>query len=1037
MFAAIVSASLRHRVLVLIVTAVLLVWGTLIARDMPIDLLPETRPPSVVLTAESGTLTAEEVEQLVVVPIEQALTGLTGVTSVRSSSNASVAYFQVVFAWGTDNFRNRQFVAERMQSVRSQLPDGVVPTLAPMSAATGLIMHMGVIGGESPMALREYVDWVVRPRLLAIEGVSQVFAIGGQVRTYQFTPDLDLMQYFGVTLSDVETTLERFASNTSGGVADVQGTSYALRNISRTTSQDDMRSLVVVYRDRVPVLLGQVGEVTFAPAVRQGQAAFNGQPSVNLSIVKQPQANTVQVSDRIEAALADLQTSAPPTIKLGLISFSQSDMIREAIGNVGLVLRDAVVIVAIVLVVFLGSLRPTMISLLAIPVSLVSSVIVFHFMGTSLNTMTLGGIAIGIGALVDDAVVDVENIMRRLGENRRRERPEPAMAVIARASQEVRSGILYATAVVLIVFIPLLAMPGQVGRMFMPLATAFVVSILVSLIVSITVTPALCSYFIPNMKALNREHGGVLVHRLKRLNSRALGWVLDRPRPVLTFAGVCVAASMLSVPFLPRSFLPQLNEGNIYVTLLLAPDTSIAESYRIGHVAEQFLMDIPEVKAMSRRSGRYDGDSDVDPVNDNEWPLKIKLDQGRSLKELMAEVRRRISIFPGEVNVTQFLLERMQSQDNMVRGDIVLKVFGRDLPTIRIIAEKLKVELGRIHGLVDLAVEQQTFVPQQRISIDYQRAALFGVIPADIIGRLGTLTNGQVVSQVIENGRRFDVTIRLRNEDRNPQALERMRCDTPGGPVPLSSFATITSSVGPSRIMHEDGQRRIAVMANSDGTSDLAGIVAKVREVVAKTKLPPGNHIVLDGDFRQGEEARVKLGLLSPVALFLMFMLLHQRFRSAVLCLVIMGNIPLALVGSVAALWITGLDLDLAALIGFIAVTGVAVRNSLLKVSHFINLHLHEGMPLGRDLVMRGSAERLMPVLMTALAAGLALTPLLWSSDSAGTEILHPVAVAIFGGLISSTLLDTFTTPLLFQLFGEKALRKVIAANEKLAYETF
>lgn len=1037
MFAAIVSASLRHRVFVLVVTAVLLVWGTLIARDMPIDLLPETRPPSVVLTAESGTLTAEEVEQLVVIPVEQGLSGLNGVTNVRSSSNASVAYFQVVFAWGTDPYRNRQQVIERLQTLRSQLPDGVMPTLAPLSAATGLILHMGFTGGDGPMALREYVDWVVRPRLMAVEGVSQVFAIGGQVRTYQFTPNLDLMQHYGVTLDEVEVALTRFAANSSGGVADVQGTSYALRNISRTTNLDDMRSLVVAYRDRIAVKLGQIGDVGFAAAVRQGQAAFNGKPSVNLSVVKQPRANTVWVTERIEAALADLRVNAPPGVEIGLISFSQADMIREAIGNVGVVLRDAVVIVAIVLIAFLGALRPTLISLLAIPVSLVTSAILFHLMGATLNTMTLGGIAIGIGALVDDAVVDVENIMRRLGENRRRERPAPVMKVIADASQEVRSGIVYATAVVLIVFIPLLAMPGQVGRMFMPLATAFVVSILVSLLVSITVTPALCSYFIPNMKALTREHGGALARGLKRINARALGWVLDRPRPILTAAAIAVGLAMLSVPFLPRSFLPRLNEGNVYVTLLLAPNTSIAESYRIGHVAEQLLMDVPEVKAMSRRSGRYDGDSDVDPVNDNEWPLKIELDQGRSLKELMAEIRKRISIFPGEVNVTQFLIERMQSQDNMVRGDVVLKVFGRELATIRIIAEKLKAELGRIPGLVDIAVEQQAFTPQYRVSIDYQRAALFGVTPADITARLGALTNGQVVSQVIENGRRFDVMIRLRDADRDPTALERMRFDTPAGPVPLSSFATLTSSVGPSRIMHEDGQRRIAVMANADGSADLSAIVTRARAIVEQTHLPPGNRIVLDGDFRQGEEARLKIALLSPVALFLMFVLLHQRFRSTILCLIIMGNIPLALVGSVAALWITGLDLDLAALIGFIAVTGVAVRNSLLKVSHFINLHLHEGIPLGRDLILRGSAERLMPVLMTALAAGLALVPLLWKSDVAGTEILHPVAVAVFGGLISSTLLDAFTTPLLFQQVGETALRKVIATNEKLAYETF
>lgn len=1037
MFAAIVTQSLRHRVFVLIATAILLVWGTIVARDMPIDLLPQTRPPSVVLTAEAGAMTGEEVEQLITIPMEMALNGVPGLTALRSMTNASVAYFQLVFEWGTDPLRARQLVGERLNLVREKLPDGVVPTLAPMSAATGLIMHMGVTGGESPMALREYVDWVVRPRLMAVEGVSQIFVIGGEVRTFQFTPNIDLMQHYNVTLGEVEKAVSQFGTNTSGGFSDVLGTNYAVRNIGRTHSLDDMRNLVVAFREGAPIMLRQIGEVRFAPAFRQGRGAYNGEPSVNLSVMKQPQANTVQVTDRITATLAELQKSAPAGIKLGQVSYSQADMIHEAIENVGDVLRDAVAIVAVVLLVFLGTLRPAVISLMAIPVSLVTCALVFDLLGLTINTMTLGGIAIGIGALVDDAVVDVENILRRLGENRKRERPLPVLTVIAQASQEVRSGIVYATAVILIVFIPLLAMPGQVGRMFQPLALAFVISIVASLIVSITVTPALCSYLIPNMKALTKEHGGPFAHWLKRLNQRALLWVLDRPRAVLGGAALAVVIAAASTPFLPRSFLPQFNEGNVYVTLLLSPDTSIAESFRIGHLAEQFLMKVPEVKALSRRSGRYDEDSDVDPINDNEMPLRIKLDNGRTLSELMADIRRMMAVFPGEVNVTQFLIERMQSQDNMVRGDIVLKVFGPDLPTIRLIAERFKADFQKIPGLVDIAVEQQTYAPQFRIRIDYARAGLFGITPAEITAKLGAFTNGRTVSQVIENGRRFDVVIRLSEEDRNAMALDRIRIDTPSGPVPLSSFATMTPSVGPSRILHENGERRIALMANTDGAADMAKIVARARELVAAANLPTGYRIVLEGDFKQGEEGRIKLALLSPVSLILMFVLLQQRFRSVVLCAIIMGNIPLALVGSVAALWLTGLDLDLAAMIGFIAVTGVAVRNSLLKVSHFINLHLHEGMPLGRELVLRGSAERLMPVLMTALAAGLALVPLLFVSDRAGTEILHPVAVAIFGGLISSTLLDTFTTPLLFELVGERAVRKVIASNEKLAYETF
>ncbi|MGE0225518.1 MAG: efflux RND transporter permease subunit, partial [Acetobacteraceae bacterium] len=961
MFQFLVTNSIRHRVFVLVVTVLLVGWGTLIARNMPIDLMPETRQPSVIVTAEAGTLAAEEVEQLIVQPIEAVMAGIPGITAVRSVSNASVAYFQILFAFGTDPFRNRQMVSEKLALARERLPDDIVPILAPMSAATGLVMHMGVVGGENVMALREYVDWVLRPRLAATEGVAQVFPVGGEVRTYRFTPNPTLMQHLGISLIEVERALSQFASNTSGGFSDVLGTSYSMRNIGRTNRLEDMRDLVVAYRNRVPVLLSQIGEVGFAPRVKRGDGAFNGKPAVNLSILKQPSANTVQVADRVEALLKEMQRTAPPGVILGQISYNQADMVKEAIVSVGDVLRDAIIIVAVVLILFLGSLRPTIISLLAIPISLVATAMVFNFMDVTLNTMTLGGIAIGIGALVDDAVVNVENILRRLGENRKHAHPAPVAGVIAQASQEVRSGIVYATLVILVVFIPLLAMPGQPGRMFAPLAIAFITSIVASLIVSITVTPALAYYLLPGMKALDHEHGGPFARWLKRLNARALGWVMDRPDLVIGATVIAVLLAAGSAPFLPRSFLPQFNEGNVYVTLRLKPGISIAESFRIGHLAEQILMQVPEVKSLSRRSGRYDGDSDVDDVNDNEIPLRIKLDQGRSLKELMEDIRHRMAIFAADLNVTQFLVDRMQSQDNMVRGDIVLKVFGPDLPTIRTLATRFSSAFEKIPGLTDISVEHQDFTPQQRIVVDYEKAELFGITPAQVTQTLGSFTNGRVVSQVIENGRRFDVVIRLRDEDRTPDALQRLRIETPSGSVPISSFARFEQAYGPSRILREDGVRRIAVMINTDGTQDTAKIVARMREIIDATALPIGYRTSLEGDFRLGEEGRVVLSILTPIAMLLIFLLLYQRFNSVVLCAIIMGNIPLALVGSVAALWIAGLDLDLAAMIGFIAVTGVAVRNSLLKVSHFINLHLHEGMPLSRTLILRGSAERLIP----------------------------------------------------------------------------
>ena len=527
MFQTIVGFSLRHRILVLITAAILVAWGSYLARDMPIDLFPEIRQPSVIIDAEAPGLAAEEIELLITQPIEMAMSGMPGVVSVRSRSANAVDYLQVLFEWGTDPYRNRQLVTERLALVRDHLPDNVVPVMAPMSAATGLVMHMGVTGGANPMVLREYVDWTLRPRLLATLGVSQAFSIGGEVRTYRFTPNPVLMRQMDVTLEQIEKTLKAFGTNTAGGFSDVHGTRYTIRNIGKTNNLDDMRNLVVSYRNGVAVVLGQVGAVAFAARPPRGDGTFDGVPSVNVEVLKQPRANTVQVADRIIALLAEMQATAPPGIRLGQISYSQADMIKEAIGNVGHLLRDAVVIVAVVLIVFLGSPRPTFISLLAIPISLVASVIVFHMLGATLNTMTLGGIAIALGELVDDSVVDVENILRRLGENRRSDRPQPVMKVIARASQEVRSGIVYATIIILLVFVPLFAMPGLQGRMFGPLATAYIVSICASLVVSVTVTPALASFLLPHMKSLQREHGGRFARWLKRGNATALGWVLE------------------------------------------------------------------------------------------------------------------------------------------------------------------------------------------------------------------------------------------------------------------------------------------------------------------------------------------------------------------------------------------------------------------------------------------------------------------------------------------------------------------------------
>lgn len=1037
MFTFLVGLSLRQRPLVLIAALLITGWGVLIARDMPIDLLPDLHPPMVTIVTEAGGYAPEEVEQLITYPMELVLNGMPGVSRIRSSSSPGFSLIYVEFTWGTDPNRNRQQVTERIGMVRERLPAGVVPHLAPMSSVMGLAMQLVVQApGMDPMALREVADWTVRPRLMAVEGVSQVYVVGGDVRQFRFTPNPVAMNMLGITLTQVEQALTAFGGNSSGGFNDLYNTEFIIRNVARSRSLDDLRSLVVAFRDGRPVLLNQIGEVNFAAKVKRGEGSFNGEPAVLMAILKHPSANSVALAGRVEGMLQELAPSLPKGVEARRISYNQADLISASVDNVEDVLRDAIVIVAVVLAAFLWSARTTAISLLAIPVSLILTIITLKLMGSTINTMTLGGIAIGIGQLVDDSVVYVENTLRRLGDNRRRHRPLEVIEVIMRASQEVRSGIIYATAIILLVFLPLFALPGEQGRLFGPLGIAYIVSIFASLLVSLTVTPALCAYLLPNMKHLEESHDGRLIRWLKRLNGRALGWALDNPRALLGAAAALVVLSALALPLLPRSFLPPFNEGTLYVQLLNRPGISLAESSRVGAMAEQIILQVPEVVSVARRTGRNEDDEDADPVNSSEFPIRVRLD-GRSRTEVIEDLRDRLSVLPVDLTVTQFLTSRMEVAQNGVRGAIVMKIFGEDLGTLRMLAGRFREKFDEIPGLRDLLVEQQVQVPQIRITLDYERAKLFGVTPAQLAQALESLSNGRTVSQVIDGGKRFDVVLRLSDADRTPETLAQMRMETPAGYVPLSSVATIVNAAGPNQIMREAGMRRIVLTANTDG-SDMSAIVAQIRAKIAATPLPPGYNALLEGSFRQEEESRPVMAGLCAVSIALVFLVLYQRYRSVVLSLIVMANIPLALIGCVAALVVFDQDLSLAAMIGFIAVTGVAVRNGVLKISHFINLALHEGVPTGRLLIMRGCEERLTPVLMTALSAGLALIPLLFSSDMPGTEILHPVAVAIFGGLISSTLLDTLTTPVLFQCFGQEALERLrVVAEGDLASETF
>lgn len=1032
MFWAIVRFSLEKRLSLLIVTAALVLAGVYVARDMPIDLLPELRPPTATVTAEAAGLAPEEVEQLITAPLETALNGLPGVRRIRSASTPGFASVAVEFDWGGDPFRNRQLVNERLALARERLPAGVEPQLAPPASVMGLVMQAAVesVGddGADAMTLRDAADWIIRPRLLAAPGVSQVYVVGGAVRQFVVSPNPTAMRRLDVTLEQIEQATSRFGANSSGGFNDLYAAEFIIRNIGRSASVADIRNLVVALRGHLPVTLGQVADVAVMPKVKRGDGSVDGRPAVLLSIVKHPGANTVDVARAVQDVFRELKPNLPPGTAAGKVTYNQADLIVDSIGNVENALRDAVIIVAVVLMAFLMNLRSTAISLLAIPVSLVTTVLAFKLAGLSINTMTLGGVAIAIGQLVDDAVVNVENILRRLDENRRGGSPTPTLQVIGQALNEVRSGIVYATLIILLVFVPLFALPGEQGRLFAPLGAAYVISILASLLVSITVTPALCALAFRGDVVSAHDKPGPLVRGLLGLNDRALRWALDNPRPLLIGAAALTVAAGLSAVALPRLFLPPFNEGTLYVQVMNKPGLSLAESARVGALAEDLVRTVPEATTVARRSGRNEGDEDADPVTSSELPVTIRTD-GRSRAEIIDHIRRVLAPLPVETTVTQFLTSRMEMAANGARGSVVLKIYGDDLEELRNLADGFHARFAAVHGMVDVLTEQQARVPQIRITIDYARARLFGVTPAAVTRLLESLSNGRTVSQVIDNGRRIDVVMRLSDADRTTDAFMSLPVETPAGRAPLSSIAQVQETAGPNQIMHENGKRRIVVSGGVEG-ADVGRTVEELRRIIAATPLPKGYSTSLEGAFQQQEEAQKIIPALSAISLAAIFLVLHQRYRSAALSLIIMGNVPLALVGSVLAMWLWGVELGLAGMIGMVAVAGVAVRNGVLKISHFLNLALQEGVPFGRELIERGCRERLMPVLMTALSAGLALIPLLADSDVPGMEILHPVAVAIFGGLVGATLLDTLTTPALFSIFGQKPVERLLLRRD-------
>ncbi len=1029
MFAYLIRTSLRQRLIVLGISLLLVVYGVLTARQMPVDVFPDLNKPTVTLMTEAGGMAPEEVEQLVTFPIESGMNGMPGVTRVRSVSGIGLSIIYVEFEWGSDIYRNRQQISERLNLVREQLPEGVVPQMGPISSIMGEILLIALPADPdkvSAMQVREYADWVLRPRLLTIPGIAQVTPIGGEVRQYRVEIRPAQLQALGVEREKLEGALRDFGANTSGGFLESQGREYLIRQIGRTSRLQDLQNVVVSVKNGQPILLSQVADVKIAPALKRGDAGYNGKPAVILSVQKQPSADSVTLTREVEHAIAELQQSLPAGIEAPQFLFKQANFIENSVRNVQEALRDGAILVAVVLFLFLLNVRTTLISLTAIPVSLLATALVFHYFDLSINTMTLGGLAIAIGELVDDAVVGVENVLRRLKLNSALAVPRPVAEVIASATLEVRSAIVYATVIIVLVFVPLFVLPGIEGRLFSPLGVAYIVSILASMIVSVTLTPVMAYYLLPRMKQMG--HGDSwLVSHLKRWDAKLLHWSFGHTGALLLTAVLAVVLATATIPFFPRSFLPDFNEGTLTVNVVLNPGTSLAESNRIGVLAEQIVASVPEVTQVGRRTGRAELDEHAEGVHYTEMDVDLKASE-RSRSVIIQDIRTRLGVLPAASNVGQPISHRLDHLLSGVRAQIALKVYGDDLDTLRTLAADLRTRLAQVHGLTDLQIEKQVLIPQIKIHLDYDKLGRYGVAPGALLVSLQQMVEGERVTQIVEGNRRFDLVVRLPEKDRGLHALQNLMIETPTGAVPLSSLATIEDGDGPNQVSRENSRRRIVLSANTDG-SDMAKVVADIRAEIAAKALPEGYSVSLEGQFQAQEQASRLIAMLAMLSLTMIFLVLYSRYRSTALTLIIMGNIPLALVGSVIALWISGQPLSVAALVGFITLTGIATRNGILKISHYINLCAFEGEKFGRALIVRGSLERLTPVLMTALVAAFALVPLLVSADAPGKEILHPVAVVIFGGLVSSTLLDTFLTPLMFWRWGEKPLARLLAAK--------
>lgn len=1020
-----IAWALANRVIVLAASALMLIGGAYTAWRMPVDVFPDLTAPTVTVLTEAHGMAPEEVEALVSFPIETSVNGATGVRRVRSSTAQGISVVWVEFDWGTDIFRARQIVAEKLQTVSAALPTGIsAPVLAPVSSVMGEILMIGLTGTQSPTELRTVADWTIRRRLLAVPGVAQVIPIGGAVKQYQVLADPARMMMAGVSLEQVVRAARGSNANASGGVYMDRGQEYVVRGIGRVQSVADIASTVVAVRGGTPVALGQVADVTVGTAPKFGDGSVNAQPGVVLAVQKQPGANTLELTERIERELAAIQVSLPAGMKVHVELFRQASFIRVAVDNVVKALRDGAVLVVIVLFLFLWNLRATAISIVAIPLSLVVAIFAMKLLGISINTMTLGGMAIAIGALVDDAIIDVENVFRRLKENHHRPLAEqqPALRVVYDASKEIRASIVNATLIIIVVFLPLFFLGGVEGRLLRPLGFAYVVSILASLLVAVTVTPVLCAYLLPNSRAVQREEESRLVVWLKARYARVLTRVLAHPKRVLAGAVIALVFSMAGIPMLGSAFLPEFNEGALTVSVVTVPGTSLEESNTIGLRVEQILKSKPAVINTDRRQGRAELDEHAQGVNAAEIDVTLRDDADK--EALFEELRNEFTAIPGtNVTIGQPIGHRIDHMLSGTRANIAVKLFGPDLYQLRQIGTQIRDVMASVPGVADLQLEQQSDVPQLRIKADRAALARHGMTVGQLAEAIDVALNGEAVSQVLEEGRSVDLVVRYPEAYRlNAEAIAAVSFDTPTGQhVPLSQLAAVTVDRGPNTISRENVQRKIVVQANVAGR-DLGSTVADIEQAVSKAvTLPPGYFVEYGGQFEAQAEATRTLSVLSLLSVAAIFLLLYGEFGSARTAGLVMANLPLALIGGVVAVLLTGRVVSIASLVGFVTLFGIATRNGILLVAHYRQL-LSEGVPFA-EAITRGSLERLSPILMTALTAGLALIPLAFGGGEPGNELQTPMAIVILGGLVSATVLNMIVLPALYWLYGAREVK--------------